>query len=123
MQIPIRKSFFSALVLSWLLVVAVAVRADEVPYSPDLPTNTVCLVQIAQLHPTQFALGLKEVEERAEKFKALKEAKREAYLHKHIAPIAIGPGGIPYILDGQHLARIVLESGAKPEMYVEVKQN
>jgi len=114
--------FLSILSLLCLSVVWVS-GAVDVPYAPDLPVHSNCVVAVAQLRPTQFALGLQEIQERAVKLREMSASKLTAYLLKHRAPIAIGPGGIPYLLDGHHLARTILEAGVKPVMYAEVKEN
>lgn len=75
------------------------------------------------LHPTQFAVGTKEVEMRAAKIRAMDAHDLEKYLRKHVAPIVIGPRGVPYLLDHQHLARVLLQSGASKFLYAEVKEN
>ena len=57
--------------LSFLLLTGLfAAHATEpVPFAATLPAQAHCAVEIAALHPTQFAVGLKEVEIRAAKFR------------------------------------------------------
>jgi hypothetical protein len=49
-----------------LLPVSVTLAGD-VSFDPNLPAHSMCTVEIAILRPTQSAVGMKEVEIRAEK--------------------------------------------------------
>ena len=106
-----------------LLPVPLTLAAGDISFNPDLPANSRCTVEIAMLRPTQSAVGMKEVEIRAEKISEMTAKELEHYLRKHVAPIAIGPGGIPYLLDHQHLARALLQAHAGKILYAEVKEN
>jgi hypothetical protein len=66
---------------------------------------------------------MKEVEMRAEKLRQLSAEKLQKYLSKKVAPIVIGPGGIPYLLDHHHLARALIASGTSKLLIAEVKEN
>ena len=101
----------------------VALAAGDVSFGPDLPAHSVCVVEIAILRPTQSSVGMKEVEIRAEKIGRMTPNELEHYLRKHVAPIAIGPGGAPYLLDHQHLARALLQAHTGKTLYAEVKEN
>jgi hypothetical protein len=80
-------------------------------------TSDVCVCELAELHPTQAAVGMVEVEIRAEKLR--KEIRGRsgpeflAHLRKHdrVEPVVIGPAGILYITDHHHLARALYELG------------
>jgi hypothetical protein len=106
-----------------LLPVSVTLAAGDVAFDPDLPAHSMCIVEIATLRPTQSVVGMKEVEIRAERIGKMTAKELEHYLRKHVAPIAIGPGGVPYLLDHQHLARALLEARASKTLYAEVKEN
>jgi hypothetical protein len=80
-------------------------------------------VEIEILRPIQSAVGMKEVEIRAEKIGKMTAKELERHLRKHVAPIVIGPGGMPYLLDHQHLARTLLQAHAGETLYAEVKEN
>ena len=112
-----------AILCSCLLPVLVTLAAGNVSFDPNLPAHSLCTVEIAVLRPTQSAVGMKEVEIRAEKIGKMTAEALEHYLRKHVAPIAIGPGGVPYLLDHQHLARALLQAHAGKALYAEVKEN
>jgi hypothetical protein len=105
-----------------LLVLPQAIFADT-PFDPGLPPHSHCEVPVSILHPTQFSVGMKEVEMRAEKLRELSPEKLQKYLNKKVAPIVIGPGGIPYLLDHHHLARALILTKAGKTMFAEVKEN
>jgi hypothetical protein len=99
-------------------------RAGEPPaYDPSLAAGTTCAVEVVCLHPTQFAIGLEEVRLRSEGIERRSAAALDRYLRRRIAPIVIGPGGVPYLLDRHHLARLLLDTGVRPTLYARVEQN
>jgi hypothetical protein len=66
---------------------------------------------------------MREVRMRAEKVRAMKPKKLASYLDEHLGKIVIGPGGVPYLVDRHHLARVLLETGASPVLYAQVVEN
>jgi len=106
----------------WFLVLPPALVADT-PFDPGLSPHSRCEVPVSILRPTQFSVGMKEVEIRAEKLRQLSPEKLQKYLSKKVAPIVIGPGGIPYLLDHHHLARALILSRAGKYLFAEVKEN
>jgi len=119
---PVKRCLHAILGLC-LLVVPVTLAAGDVSFDPNLPAHSTCIVEIALLRPTQSAVGMKEVGIRAGKIGKMTGKELEHYLRKHVAPIAIGPGGAPYLLDHQHLARALLQAHAGRILYAEVKEN
>jgi len=118
--------------IGWLLIAAsilycgalTQARAQHyVPFRPDLPVGTKCLIDPAVVHPTQTAVGMREVQMRMERMKAWSVKKRERFMKEKTAPIVIGPGNEVYLLDHHHLARLLLESKMLPAMYAEIKGN
>lgn len=77
-------------------------------------------IAIAELRPTQFALGMREVIHKAEKLQAMKPKELEQYLVSMPVPVVIAPKGRRYLTDHHHLARAAWEIGIK-ELYVDVK--
>lgn len=86
--------------------------ADYVPFRPDLPAGAACRIDAAQLHPTQLSLGWREVADKRKAFDAKSPAEVIAYLKDKDIPVVIGPGGVPYLTDGHHTLRALLESKA-----------
>jgi hypothetical protein len=112
-----------AIFCSCLLPISAALAAGDISFNPNLPAHAKCTVEIAVLRPTQSAVGMQEVEIRAERIGKMNATELEHYLRKHVAPIAIGPGGVPYLLDHQHLARALLQAHAGKTLHAEVKEN
>ena len=123
MRTSLLKLCMCALLCSPLLPNSFGAATNYVPFAATLSSNSFCTVDISILHPTQCAVGAKEVEMRAEKVRTLTTKGLENYLRKHVAPIVIGPKGVPYLLDHQHLARVLQRSGASKVLYAEVKEN
>jgi hypothetical protein len=69
-------------------------------------------VAIADLRPTQITLGMREVEDRRRRWRALKD-KKQKFLDTHMIPVILGPKGRHYIIDHHHLARALHDEGAK----------
>jgi hypothetical protein len=60
---------------------------------------------ILDLRPTQFVLGMKEVEFKLSKIKKMNEAEIKAYCDDNVIPVVIGPNHEMYIIDHHHFAR------------------
>mgnify|MGYP005855281267 CR=1 FL=1 len=73
------------------------------------------------LRPTQYSYGADEVALKRRKLERIVEAVGSlgAYKREHPGQIVLGPGGEPYLVDGHHLARALLERGSRT-MFVEV---
>lgn len=80
------------------------------PFRPDLPAGAAYAVDARQLHPTQMALGWREVAFKQKMFDAKTAAEVTAYLKDKDVPVVIGPGGVPYMTDGHHTLRALIES-------------
>jgi len=73
-------------------------------------------VAIADLHPTQITVGMREVEAKRKRWRAQsgKSGKKSAeFLGKHMIPVVLGPEGRHYVIDHHHLARALHEEGVK----------
>ena len=79
-------------------------------FSPQLSDGETCRVAPDTLHPTQFCVGLEEVRWRAAKLRRMDRGERHEYLSEREAPLVIGPGGRPYIIDRHHLARAIMDA-------------
>ena len=105
------KIWFRLMVLALTLAVG-ALAADYVPFRPDLPAGAACTIDARQLRPTQFSHGWREVVHKTALIDAKTPAELVAYLKKKDVPIVIGPGGVPYLTDGHHTLRALLDSRA-----------
>jgi hypothetical protein len=76
-------------------------------------------VAIADLRPTQMTVGLHEVRERREHWRARKKKDENAFFATHMIPVVLGPKGRHYIIDHHHLARALFEEDVK-DMFVTV---
>lgn len=70
-------------------------------------------VDIADLRPTQMTVGMKEVETRAAKLKALAEQRNDQLVRKHVIPVVKGPKERFYVIDHHHLCRASLVAGVQ----------
>lgn len=68
--------------------------------------------RLAELRPTQLAVGMAEVDEKEKKLRGLKPKKLAAYERKNPEPVVRGPGGALYIIDHHHLALALTRAGA-----------
>lgn len=84
--------------------------AGHVPFRADLPAGTPCVVDARQVRPTQFSHGWREVVHKQAKMDAMTADALKAYLIGKDVPIVIGPGGAPYLTDGHHTLRALIES-------------
>ena len=75
--------------------------------SADMRPGTDCTCKLADLHPTQRAIGRLEVQElEAQGFDKL--AQRAAQPDRHPV-VVIGPGNMLYLVDGHHHARAMMD--------------
>lgn len=81
------------------------------PCGPKTPVNTICSISPLAIHPTQFALGYRDVEKKRAKLRKIKDEpeKIDEYLKKKIIPAVIGPDFVYYIMDGHHTSRALAE--------------
>lgn len=103
-------SFLCLLLASGLAACAQA--GGHVPFRPDLSAGAAYAIDARQLHPTQFSHGWREVVYKAAKISAMTPAEVQAYLIDKDVPVVIGPGGVPYMTDGHHTLRSLIESTA-----------
>ncbi|MDB6166071.1 MAG: phy [Lacunisphaera sp.] len=94
------------------LVLAPVLRSAETyePFRPDLAAGAAYRIDALKLHPTQFALGFREVAYKTRVIDGKNAAALLAYLQEKDVPVVIGPGGVPYMADGHHTIRALLES-------------
>ncbi len=70
-------------------------------------------VPIGDLRPTQITVGMREVEEKRERWREYKGKKKREYLGQHMIPVILGPKQRPYVIDHHHLSRALLDEGEK----------
>lgn len=68
-------------------------------------------VEILSLRPTQLTVGMREVKEKRQRWRAHKAKKRALLLGRHMIPVIKGPGDRNYIVDHHHLALALHEEG------------
>lgn len=76
--------------------------------------------RVLALRPTQFAIGMREVDRKTAKFRALGRKKLKAYLRRHPLPVVVGPGGVEHVVDGHHHLRACWEAGHR-RVFIDVK--
>jgi hypothetical protein len=70
-------------------------------------------VPITSLRPTQMTVGMREVEEKRERWREHKKKKQGELLGSHMIPVVLGPDGRNYVVDHHHLARALHDEGVK----------
>jgi hypothetical protein len=70
-------------------------------------------VPIEDLRPTQITVGMREVEEKRQRWREYKGEKKREFLGKHMIPVILGPKQRPYVIDHHHLSRALLDEGEK----------
>lgn len=80
-----------------------------------------CSISPSKLHPTQFALGMRAVEEKRKNIAKIKNTLVEliTYLDENAPPSVIGPNGRFYIVDGHHRTRAAADEGLK-EIFISI---
>lgn len=68
-------------------------------------------VNVLDMRPTQFAVGLEDVDHKYKKLKKMTAKQRKAYLAERPIQVVIGPKKILYIIDHHHLARACWQAG------------
>lgn len=105
-----RRHLLVALMLPLGLVTARATPSGYRPYNPSMAAGAAYVIDAHRLHPTQFCLGFREVNYKAARMSRMSTARLIAYLKHKNVPVVIGPGGIPYLTDGHHTIRALLDS-------------
>jgi hypothetical protein len=68
-------------------------------------------IDLLSLRPTQFALGMLEVETKVRKLQKLSDDELKDYLKEHPVPVVRAPDGEVYLIDHHHLVRACWELG------------
>jgi hypothetical protein len=76
-------------------------------------------VPIADLRPTQITVGMREVEEKRQRWREHKGKKKDEFLGRHMIPVIRGPKDRAYVIDHHHLSRALLDEG-QPSVLVSV---
>ncbi len=70
-------------------------------------------IELAELRPTQSAVGLEEVQVKRRQWRARSREDKAQLLLRHIFPIVRGPGRTSFLLDGHHLAYALQQEGVR----------
>jgi len=70
-------------------------------------------IDILLLKPTQFSVGLREVDLKIERFGKMSGKELERFLRERSIPIVAGPDELIYVIDHHHLARAAWQYGIK----------
>lgn len=79
--------------------------------SRDIPVNATCEIALSTLRPTQPAVGMIQVEERAARL--ADETDFVRYTARRPIPVVQGPDGSFYLTDSHHLASVLIRAGAQ----------
>jgi hypothetical protein len=119
----VRSKFVVSPAVVWLACLALARAADPPPFDPSLPAASRCIVAIEAVRPTQFAVGFREVEERAQNIAGKSPKKFKKYMEEHLPLLVVGPGGVPYLIDGHHLALALLKQRVTDRFEARIEAN
>jgi hypothetical protein len=78
-------------------------------------------VEIRELRPTQFTVGMREVKEKRRRWRGENKDKGAEFLGKHMIPVVLGPKDRAYVIDNHHLARALHDEGVKHVLVTVVK--
>ena len=76
--------------------------------------------RVLALRPTQFAIGMRVVDRRIDRFRTLSRKRLDDYLRRHPVPVVVGPGQDDYIVDGHHHVRACWEAGHR-DIFIDIK--
>jgi hypothetical protein len=68
-------------------------------------------LEIALLRPTQITVGMREVQEKRQRWREHKDDKKAEFLGRHMVPVIFGPKERYYVIDHHHLARALHDEG------------
>ena len=68
---------------------------------------------IAELHPTQITVGLREVAQKRLRWRSRFQRAGRGGPPPVVAPVVRGPGGVLYLIDRHHLVRALEEEGVR----------
>jgi hypothetical protein len=101
------------LLLGMVLAKAAIAAPQHEACHPRLAVGSICEAQLADLHPTQFGVGLLEVAQtKRELLKKTPAGVRQTVLKKQIA-VVIGPDGKLWLVDRHHLSRALWDMGER----------
>jgi hypothetical protein len=67
-------------------------------------------LSILDLRPTQFVLGMREVDFKVAAIRHFPRKKLQRYCRDHAIPVILGPRGEPFMIDHHHFARACWET-------------
>jgi len=70
----------------------------------------VCTLNVEDIRPTQFAVGMQEVKCKTKRFEDMSKSDLAKYLEKNPLPTIIGPDERFYVTDHHHLARSLFDA-------------
>jgi hypothetical protein len=98
-----------------------AQNAEPQACSEATPVSGVCAISPHEVHPTQFALGFRDVIKKRTKIAAIKHSPVDlsAYLEQNKLRAVKGPRGVFYIIDGHHRCRALTEEDI-PKVHLKI---
>lgn len=69
--------------------------------------------RVLDLKPTQFAVGMLEVEEKIALVEPMTKKQRHAYIDENPVPVVVGPHGDLYVVDHHHFLTVCYHCGIK----------
>ncbi|MBX2994922.1 MAG: ParB/Srx family N-terminal domain-containing protein [Bdellovibrionaceae bacterium] len=83
--------------------------------------NDVFKIRVLQLRPTQFAVGMLEVDQKIKDVRKLKKSKLNKYLKENVVPVVCGPDEELYVVDKHHFLLVCHSVGVRKVWVTVVK--
>jgi hypothetical protein len=77
-------------------------------------------VKIADLHPTQITVGVREVKAKRKRWREEGAKKGAEFLGRHMIPVVLGAKDRHYVIDHHHLARALHDEAVKDVLVIVV---
>jgi hypothetical protein len=107
---PTPESVFVRMIFMALAAAAMTSALAAPPCNREIPVNAKCEIALSALHPTQSAVGMIQVEERAARMS--RDIDFVRYTSKRPVPVVQAPDGGFYLTDSHHLASVLARVGA-----------
>ncbi len=79
--------------------------------SHDVPVDATCEIALSDLHPTQSAVGMMQIDDRVARMRG--ETDFAKYTSTRPVPVVQAPDGTFYLTDSHHLASVLSRAGAQ----------
>ena len=97
--------------------------ADVPPFDPSLPAKSRCVVAIEAVGRRSLRSVTAKSRSEAENIVGKSPKKLKKYMEEHLPLLVVGPGGVPYLIDGHHLALALLNHRVADHFEARIEAN